>query len=132
MCLNIDRRRTNRHSNEEDKYYIYTKFYNIRNKTLITLYRNSVVNTIKVEACGALDVDPDNDRIEGGAIHAYYLSESVAENLKWSSFNICLTIKVHSNDIIAYGLDGDVCFFRYEFTNDSIKKLKKVGINLVS
>lgn len=143
MCLYISREKTRQHSKVNNKQFIFYKLYKILHTTftiqLYTLYRDDEIKTTIVKAKGDLDLhsyysDYKYDVIEGGCIHAWTNPEKGNNRLTPARYRgsnlILLSIQVHSKDIIAYGTREDVCFFKYEFTEDSIIKLRSAGINL--
>lgn len=151
MCLKIDKEKTKEHSKVIDKRFIFYKVYKINFissssiKQLSTLYQEDKIKTNIVIAKGDLDLNLreitnynsdysyyKSDFIGGGCIHAWTNKKIGSDIIRTTFFNnnlIQLSIEVHSDDIIAYGQNEDVCFFNYKFTKQSIKKLKSLGIN---
>lgn len=143
MCLEIDRRKTNLFSRKNsEKDLIFIKKFEITNfNKLITYYQNSFLYNQNgyFIAKGLLNVC--FNIIYGGCIHAFINKKSLKPHLyKIKNDNeyvhniyekiIYLTIKVHSEDIIAFGKDCDVCFLKYKFTEKSEQTLKKLGIKI--
>lgn len=121
MCLFIDLEKTKKHSNyKENKKHIFYKAFYINYTGLYTAYQNYPITptTDHTKAKGSFNI-VRKYRIDRGVIHAY-----TKKRINEKHF-ICVPIIVESNDIIAYGIENEVCFFKYRFSKETVKILKE-------
>jgi hypothetical protein len=134
MCLFVDRKQTKHFSKIKKGTYIFYKTFNVLNSEILCL-RSPVtatelpINFTKsIKAKGYLDIvknlndasisDEKISIINGGAVHAYVKYKTPRK------FQITIPIQVESDDIIAFGIMDDVCFFKYKITEETWKKIK--------
>jgi hypothetical protein len=117
MCLCINNIKTQKHSKiKTNKIYTFYKEFELFNGKIYTPYQYCNINkTVDfINAKGYLNINLLDKQINGGCIHSYITKTE-------SSFydSIIVPIKVESNDIIAFGENNDVCFFRYKIPETS-------------
>lgn len=130
MCLIVDHEKLKKFEQKvkHPKWYIFYKGFDIFDGKLTTPYQQVEIDLSQsiVKAKGWLNVKIDSFNlplINGGVIHA-----KTTINFNDSKFDCVLSIKVHHTDIVSFGFDYDVCFWKYQFTNKSLKRLKKMGL----
>lgn len=132
MCLNIDKERTKKHSNQiKNKKCVFYKDFTFADKDYTTSnydyvlcsYFTGVGIEPDTEIVEPLEfyIDVSNNTISGGVLHANVTQGSSEAS---SSEEICIPIIVESDDIIAFGNNDDVCFSKYEISKTSWKKIK--------
>lgn len=123
MCLNVDTVKTERHSEiKKNKRMIFWKKFQIQSSGIYTYFQNSPLKLDEkgfITAKGKLSIN--DNRIEGGCIHAYI---NAAAYVSRNPNVIVLPIIVQSDDVVAFGYNNDVCFFKYKLSKESWKKIK--------
>jgi hypothetical protein len=136
MCLIVDKERAERHSElRKSKKMYFVKHFRLGFKTLITPYRSFVVRfgfSGDIVVKGNLEIKEKLNAgmktgIFGGVAHAYRYGTKELKNdqeVYDMSENVFFRIEVDSDDVVAYGKGGDVCFFKYRIPMSSWKKVK--------
>ena len=115
-----------------------TNFYHTDTNSLTTLYRrNRIYNFGTVESEGPIQykeartVPKLYGVVYGGVCHAfvttkvgYYLERDFGKD--WREL-VTIPITVYLKDIFAYGMNNDVCFFKYRIEESTWKKIFKIG-----
>jgi len=126
MCLEIDREKTKTHGEVVDEWYKFYKIFIVKDNKLLTIFKGGVADTKEVIADG--DIDIKDNEIHGGVIHAHYeFKRARTDHILLSHMIrdvILLPVNVHSDDIVAYGLHSDVCFFKYHFADETVNQLE--------
>jgi hypothetical protein len=136
MCLTIDREKTKKHSRlKSNKLFVFYKDFYVHKSSYIlqTFWNNQSISFeteiiepheffIEITNIGIKDV-----AISIGVIHAYVQKNNSAVSKQNSIDAICIPITVESNDIIAFGKYGDVCFSKYKIEKSTWQKIKKIS-----
>lgn len=134
MCLWVDEEKTRKHSKEtKNKTYVFYKTFIIHINKLFTPYQCvEIKGPGIIEAEGEINLIKWNDSffkcsnvepmIDSGVCHGYTnkISQYNPKTRKWKTKAIKIYVK--SNDIVAFGLDDEVCFFKYEIKKKDFKK----------
>jgi hypothetical protein len=128
MCLYIDKEKTKNHSSLKKNikltfYKIFTiRKFNKKDFVICTYYQEFKIKIdTKIIEPKSFFFDINSGMIEGGACHAYINDR---KNLLHYNNEICIPIIVESNDVIAFGNNGDVCFSKYEISKSSWQLVK--------
>ena len=126
MCLYSDTIKTKLHSKKtiNKAFTFYKDFeFNSQGNGIRTPFVGEHVDYFTldfIEAKG--DLCFDGEAIAGGAIHA----RQVKRQYGVYTNEIRIPIIVYSNDIIAFGINGDVCFFRYKISKRVWNWIEKI------
>jgi hypothetical protein len=134
MCLYIDKEKTKNHSDLlRNKKHIFYKDFTFINFSFIKKdFRLCAFFThyeIKLD-CKMIEpkefyIEKNRFLFKEGVIHAYVTKAGS------NFFNFFLSQRCHrfpiiveSDDIIAFGIDNDVCFSKYRLSKQSLRKIK--------
>lgn len=125
MCLVVDKEKINEfYKNPKKVYTFYKTFYVVDNYLLTPFIRHKIKKYGIIKAKGVLTIyiRPDQSiEIDGGCCHAY--TSRTKTSLPALAVNI--PIQVKAGDIISFGNERDVCFFRYEITKKTWDRVFK-------
>jgi hypothetical protein len=155
MCLTVNREKTKRHSSiTTNKKHRFYKIFKIHENELRTYFQNKIIETdSQIIDCNAFFIDIKKalpsifepkqffddikkafDIIEmntkislsNGVLHAYTNLYNLNNAIRFNdSKSIIIPIIVESNDIIAFGINGDVCMLKYKISKHSWKLIKQ-------
>jgi len=131
MCLKVDKQKTAKHSliKTNKKMRFWKKFELTREiGTLLTPYTCCTVKR-SLDYIKPKSFSPQFSceyfgtvMIEGGCIHAYCKKQERIASSKY----IVIPIIVESDDVIAFGQNLDVCFFKYKISNKTWEHIEKL------
>jgi hypothetical protein len=135
MCLYINVQQTKKHSYiKKNKQFKFYKTFEIGRSKLITINKRcEIPYTLDfIKSKGNIDlINLKNSFgvriIEGGTIHAHIRRVS---EFNFSYKQVQIPIIVNSDDIIAFGRNNDVCFFKYKIPKYSWDIINKKKINI--
>lgn len=134
MCLIVDIKRTKQHSKlKTNRQLIFYKDFFLQSYGLQTFWTNSIVeenswiiHPDKFYIDTSRSNTPGEIQIYGGVIHAYV--QKTYSKIHKSELGICIPIVVESDDVIAFGTYGDVCFSKYKIEKSSWEMVKRKRI----
>jgi hypothetical protein len=124
MCLTIDPVLSRKHSSlKTNKTHTFYKVFEILNGELTTFFINSKIdNNAQIIELKNFFIDVYENEIHAGVFHAY--TTKTYSNIS-GKYIILIPITVESNDIVAFGINCDVCFTKYKISKQSWKLIHK-------
>jgi hypothetical protein len=121
MCLTVDKKKTKLYDGVKNKTYTFYKVFDYcTNEYLVSPYQCFKIYQHGIYECrDDLDVDifllegfiEPIKQIYGGCFYAYIIGGIIDKDFYR---RIIMPIQVKSEDIIAAGINNDICFFKYE------------------